>query len=116
MTGNNGQTFNAYVQVSAAKRSLTFAKIPDNTVKQTVDQKTAQDLMKPVHQLKGDGAGGKKTIQPKPERRPDEAKQAAAQRVETPKPAKQQKMAPPKPTLGENKPKRTRKQKGPGLS
>ncbi|HEY0111334.1 MAG TPA: DUF3945 domain-containing protein, partial [Fibrella sp.] len=48
MTSNNGQTFNAYVQVSAAKRSLTFAKIPDNAVKQTVDQKTAQDLTKPV--------------------------------------------------------------------
>lgn len=75
MTSNNGQTFNAYVQVSAAKRSLTFARIPDNVIKQTVDQKTAQDLAKPVHQLKGDGAGGKKTIQPR-----DEAKQAAAQR------------------------------------
>lgn len=110
MTSNNGQSFNAYVQVSAAKRSLTFAKIPDNAVKQTVDQKTAQDLTKPVQQLKGDGAGGKKTIQPK-----EEAKQAAAQRVEAPKPAKQQKMAAPKPALDENKLKRTKKQKGPSL-
>ena len=110
MTSNNGQSFNAYVQVSAAKRSLTFAKIPDNAVKQTVDQKTAQDLTKPVQQLKGDGAGGKKTIQPK-----EEVKQVAAQRIEAPKPAKQQKMAAPKPSLDENKPKRSRKQKGPSL-
>ena len=107
MTSNNGQSFNAYVQVSAAKRSLTFAKIPDNIVKQTVDQKTAQDLTKPVHQLKGDGAGGKKTIQPK-----DETRQAAAQRVEAPKPAKQQKMAAPKPVLEEAKAKKPKKQKG----
>lgn len=107
MTSNNGQSFNAYVQVSAAKRSLTFAKIPDNVIKQTVDQKTAQDLVKPVHQLKGDGAGGKKTIQPK-----EEAKQAAAQQVETPKQAKQQKMAPPKPVLEETKAKKPKKQKG----
>lgn len=115
MTGNNGQSFNAYVQVSAAKRSLTFAKIPDNIVKQTVDQKTAQDLAKPVHQLKGDGAGGKKTIQPK-----DEVKQAAAQRVEAPQPAKQQKMAEPrqaapKPVQEETKAKKPKKQKGPRL-
>lgn len=107
MTSNNGQTFNAYVQVSAAKRSLTFAKIPDSVIKQTVDQKTAQDLAKPVHQLKGDGAGGKKTIQPK-----DEGRQAAAQQVETPKPAKQQKMAAPKPVLEETKAKKPKKQKG----
>lgn len=107
MTGNNGQSFNAYVQVSAAKRSLTFAKIPDNIVKQTVDQKTAQDLTKPVHQLKGDGAGGKKTIQPK-----DETRQAAAQRLEAPKPDKQQKMAAPKPVLEETKAKKPKKQKG----
>ncbi|GAB2530849.1 DUF3945 domain-containing protein [Spirosoma aerophilum] len=108
MTGNNGQTFNAYVQVSAAKRSLTFAKIPDNAVKQTVDQKTAQDLTKPVHQLKGDGAGGKKTIQPK-----EELKQAAAQRVEAPKPAKQKKQDAQKPLGEEAKPKKVKKQKGP---
>ncbi|MEZ0542675.1 DUF3945 domain-containing protein [Fibrella arboris] len=110
MTGNNGQTFNAYVQVSAAKRSLTFAKIPDNAVKQTVDQKTAQDLTKPVHQLKGDGAGGKKTIQPK-----EEVKQAAAQRVEVPKPAKQKKQDAPKPVGEEAKPKKAKKQKGPKI-
>lgn len=115
MTGNNGQSFNAYVQVSAAKRSLTFAKIPDNIVKQTVDQKTAQDLTKPVHQLKGDGAGSKKTIQPK-----EEVKQAAAQRVEAPQPTKQQKMAgprqaAPKPVLEETKAKKPKKQKGPRL-
>ncbi|WP_077923871.1 DUF3945 domain-containing protein [Spirosoma sp. 209] len=107
MTSNNGQSFNAYVQVSAAKRSLTFAKIPDNVVKQTVDQKTAQDLTKPVHQLKGDGAGGKKTIQPK-----DEIKQATAQRVEAPQPVKQQKMAAAKPVLEETKAKKPKKQKG----
>lgn len=110
MTGNNGQSFNAYVQVSAAKRSLTFAKIPDTTIKQTVDQKTAQDLTKPVHQLKGDGAGGKKTIQPK-----DEQKQETAQKLESPKPVKQQKIAAPKPTIDGDKPKRSRKQKGPGI-
>lgn len=108
MTSNNGQTFNAYVQVSAAKRSLTFARIPDNAVRQTVDQKTAQDLTKPVHQLKGDGAGGKKTIQPR-----EEAKQATAQRVDSPKPVKQQKSTAPKPAVEENKPKRAKKQKGP---
>lgn len=113
MTSNNGQTFNAYVQVSAAKRSLTFAKIPDNAVKHTVDQKTAQDLTKPVHQLKGDGAGGKKTIQPKSERRPGAAKQAAAQRVDSPKPIKQQKPTTPKPVVEENKPKKAKKQKAP---
>jgi hypothetical protein len=108
MTSNNGQTFNAYVQVSAAKRSLTFAKIPDNVVKQTVDQKTAQDLTKPVHQLKGDGAGGKKTIQPK-----EELKQAAAQQIEAPKPAKQKKQDAPKPLGEEAKPKKVKKQIGP---
>lgn len=111
MTSNNGQTFNAYVQVSAAKRSLTFAKIPDNVVKQTVDQKTAQDLTKPVQQLKRDGASGKKTIQPKSERRPDEAKQSAAQRVESPQPTKPRNA--PKPVGEESKPKKARKQKGP---
>ena len=63
-----------------------------------------------MQQLKGDGAGGKKTIQPK-----EEVKQVAAQRIEAPKPAKQQKMAAPKPALDENKPKRSRKQKGPSL-
>ncbi|ADB42653.1 DUF3945 domain-containing protein [Spirosoma linguale] len=115
MTGNNGQTFNAYVQVSAAKRSLTFAKIPDNAVKQTVDQKTAKDLTKPVHQFKGDGAGGKKTIQPKSERRPEEVKQTAAQRVEVPKPAKQKKQDAPKPIGEEAKPKKAKKQKGPKI-
>lgn len=108
MTSNNGQTFNAYVQVSAAKRSLTFAKIPDNVVKQTVDQKTAQDLTKPVHQLKGDGAGGKKTIQPK-----EELKQAAAQQIEAPKPSKQKKQDAPKPLGEEAKPKKVKKKKGP---
>ncbi|MCK8495538.1 DUF3945 domain-containing protein [Spirosoma sp. RP8] len=110
MTSNNDQTFNAYVQVSAAKRSLTFAKIPDNLVKQTVDQKTAQDLTKPVHQLKGDGAGGKKTIQPK-----EELKQAAAQRIEAPKPAKQKKQDAPKPLGEEAKPKKVKKQKSPKI-
>jgi hypothetical protein len=110
MTGNNGQTFNAYVQVSAAKRSLTFAKIPDNAIKQTVDQKTAQDLNRPVQQLKGDGDGGKKTIQPK-----DEAKQAAAQRVDAPKPAKQQKSVAPKPA-DETKLVKSKKQKGPRVA
>ena len=110
MTGNNGQTFNAYVQVSAAKRSLTFANIPDNAIRQTVDQKTAQDLTRPGHQLKGDGAGGKKTIKPK-----DEAKPTAAQPVGAPKPAKQQKMAAPKPALADTKPTKPKKQKGPGL-
>ena len=110
MTGNNGQSFNAYVQVSAAKRSLTFAKIPDNLVKQTLDQKTAQDLNRPVHQLKGDGAGGKKTIRPK-----EEVRQAAAQRVEAPKLAKESKIATPKQALTETKAKKPGKQKGPKL-
>ncbi|GAB3552340.1 DUF3945 domain-containing protein [Spirosoma fluminis] len=110
MTGNNGQTFNAYVQVSAAKRSLTFAKIPDNAIKQTVDQKTAQDLNRPVQQLKGDGDGGKKTIQPK-----DETRQAAAQRVDAPTPPKQQKSAAPKPA-DETKPAKSKKQKGPRVA
>jgi hypothetical protein len=110
MTGNNGQTFNAYVQVSAAKRSLTFAKIPDNTIKQTVDQKTAQDLNRPVQQLKGDGDGGKKTIQPK-----DEVRQAAAQRVDAPKSTKQQKSTAPKPA-DETKPVKSKKQKGPRVA
>lgn len=110
MTGNNGQTFNAYVQVSAAKRSLTFAKIPDNAIKQTVDQKTAQDLNRPVQQLKGDGDGGKKTIQPK-----DETRQVAAQRVDAPKPAEQQKSAAPK-SADETKPVKSKKQKGPRVA
>lgn len=115
MTGNNGQTFNAYVQVSAAKRSLTFAKIPDNAIRQTVDQKTAQDLTRPVHQLKGDGAGAghrreKKAIKPK-----DDGKPTAIQPADAPKPAKQQKMAAPKPVLAETKPTKPKKQKGPSL-
>jgi len=111
MTSNNGQTFNAYVQVSAAKRSLTFAKIPDNVIKQTVDQKTAQDLTRPVHQLKGDGAGGRKTIQPK-----QEASLAAAQRAETPKSARQQKPTAPKPVGEERRPNQVKKDKKPRLS
>lgn len=110
MTGNNGQTFNAYVQVSAAKRSLTFAKIPDNALKQTVDQKTAQDLNRPVQQLKGDGNGGKKTIQPK-----DEVGQPAAQRVDVPKPAKQQKSTAPK-SAEETEPVKSKKLKGPRVA
>lgn len=110
MTGNNRQIFNAYVQVSAAKRSLTFAKIPDNAIKQTVDQKTAQDLNRRVQQLKGDGNGGKKTIQPK-----DEVREPAAQRVDVPKPAKQQKSTAPK-SSEETEPVKSKKQKGPRVA
>ncbi len=115
MTANNGQTFNAYVQVSAAKRSLTFARIPDNAVKQTIDPKTAQDLTRPANQLTGDGAGGKKTVPKKSTPKQGNLRQPTSTGAQPEKPANHQKVATPKPTLGADRPKRLKKQKGPGV-
>ncbi len=53
LTGQNGQTFSAFVQVSAAKRGLNISSIPANSVKQTTDLKTAADLNRPSHELRG---------------------------------------------------------------
>ncbi|MBO0936423.1 DUF3945 domain-containing protein [Fibrella sp. HMF5335] len=57
LKGENGQTFSAYVQVSAAKGALNVINVPDNAVKKTTDLKTAQDLRRPSHKLDGTTSG-----------------------------------------------------------
>lgn len=57
LKGQNGQTFSAYVQVSAAKGALNVTTIPDNAIKKTTDLKTAQDLNRPSQKLEGTTSG-----------------------------------------------------------
>ncbi|GAA4463018.1 hypothetical protein GCM10023189_40490 [Nibrella saemangeumensis] len=53
LAGSNGQKYEAYVQINAAKRSLSFAPLAGNSVKQTVNVATAQELERPSQALKG---------------------------------------------------------------
>lgn len=57
LSGQNGQTFSAYVQVSAAKKGLNVTSVPDNAIKKTTDVKTALDLRRPSHKLEGTPSG-----------------------------------------------------------
>lgn len=57
LKGENGQTFSAYVQVSAAKRGLNVTNVPDNAIRKTTDVKTAHDLKRPSDRLEGTTSG-----------------------------------------------------------
>ncbi|KAB7726660.1 DUF3945 domain-containing protein [Rudanella paleaurantiibacter] len=57
LKGENGQTFSAYVQVSAAKKGLNVSTIPANAVRKTTDVKTALDLKRPSDRLEGTTSG-----------------------------------------------------------
>lgn len=78
LTGQNGQTFSAYVQVSAAKRGLNVTSVPDTAVKKTTDLKTASDLNRPSHKLKGTSSGQSEKTEKKPNVGPVQATQPIA--------------------------------------
>lgn len=60
MISENGQKFDADIQVSAGKRSLSFSP-PSEAIKQAVDVKTAKELGRTADQLQGTSAGGATT-------------------------------------------------------
>ena len=55
-TSENGQKFDADIQVSAGKRSLSFSP-PSEAIKQSIDTKTAKDLGRASDQLEGTFVG-----------------------------------------------------------
>lgn len=57
LKGENGQTFSAYVQVSAAKKGLNVTTVPGNAIRKTTDSKTALDLKRPSDRLEGTTSG-----------------------------------------------------------
>ena len=72
LTSENGQKFDADVQVSAGKRSLSFSP-PSEAIKQTLDVKTAKEMERSSDQLQGTSAGGAttKTRLPEQQRKTD---------------------------------------------
>lgn len=56
LTSENGQKFDADVQVAAGKRSLGFSP-PSEAIKQTLDVKTAKELARSADQLQGTTTG-----------------------------------------------------------
>lgn len=60
MTGENGQKFDADVQVSAGRRSLSFSP-PSEAIKQTIDVKTAKEMNRASDQLQGTSVGSATT-------------------------------------------------------
>ena len=68
MTSENGQKFDADIQVSAGKRSLSFSP-PSEAIKQTIDVKTAKELSRSSDQLQGTSAGGATTKDKLPEQK-----------------------------------------------
>lgn len=76
LTSENGQKFDADVQVSAGKRSMSFSP-PSEAIKQSIDVKTAKDLNRSPDQLKGTSVGVSTTQdkQPGQKQKKSEAKQ-----------------------------------------
>ncbi|CCH57585.1 hypothetical protein BN8_p06774 (plasmid) [Fibrisoma limi BUZ 3] len=68
LTGENGQKFDADVQVSAGKRSLSFSP-PSEAIKQTIDLRTAKEMERTSDQLQGTSAGGATTKDKLPEQK-----------------------------------------------
>ena len=60
LTSENGQKFDADIQISAGKRSLSFSP-PSEAIKQSIDVKTAKELNRPSEQLQGTSAGAATT-------------------------------------------------------
>ena len=77
LKGENGQTFSAYVQVSAAKRGLNVTNVPDNAIRKTTDVKTAHDLKRPSDRLEGTPSGQSAKTDNKAKQRQAPTKEAA---------------------------------------
>lgn len=60
MTGENGQKFDADVQVSAGRRSLSFSP-PSEAIKHSIDVKTAKEMNRASDQLQGTSVGSATT-------------------------------------------------------
>lgn len=68
LTSENGQKFDADVQLSAGKRSLSFSP-PSESIKQSIDILTEKDLARPSDQLQGTSAGASTTSNKLPEQK-----------------------------------------------
>lgn len=72
LTSENGQKFDADIQLSAGKRSLSFSP-PSESIKQSLDLRTAKDLARPSEQLQGTAVGASTTRDKLPEQKQTKA-------------------------------------------
>ncbi|WP_338877311.1 DUF3945 domain-containing protein (plasmid) [Spirosoma sp. SC4-14] len=72
LTSENGQKYEADIQLSAGKRSLSFTP-PSAVIKQTLDQKTAKDLDRASNELQGTSVGNSTTKNKLPEQKQKKA-------------------------------------------
>jgi hypothetical protein len=116
MTSENGQKFDADIQISASKRSLSFSP-PSEAIKQTIDVKTAKEMERSSDQLLGTSAGGATTKTNLPEQKQSRTesknKGIEPERAKDVEPAAKKEQGR---TQSQGKNKKNQKQKDQGLS